>query len=171
MIARIVFLLLITAVGAQIVAAQPNAPRNVRDYYLLLPDKFFETDKDQRVKLMLDPKRGAIVDAKNGYLLAPGDGAQMSLVVCLFKNHSGTYTIGVDATYSEDSVYSRLSFYHYINGGLVDVTKSIVPVALPEEHRYEMPRYGLTIRVSTQKRRHLYDLLWNGHRFLIKRAR
>jgi len=171
MILRTLLLVVVGALGAQLIDAQTTQPHTVRDYYLLLPDKYFEANQQQRVKWMLDPKRGAIVDAKHGYLFAPGDGAQMSLVVCLFKNHDGTYTTGVDATYSEDSVFSRLSFYHYVNGGLVDVTKSIVPVTLPEEHWYEMPRCGRTIKVATQKRRHLYDLVWNGRRFQVKRGR
>ena len=170
MILRTLLLVVVGALSPQLINAQTSQPHTVRDYYLLLPDKYFEADAEQRVKWMLNPKRGAIVDTKNGYLLAPGDGAQMSLVVCLFKNHDGTYTIGVDASYSEDLTYSRLNFYHYVNGNFVDVTKSIVPVALPEEHWYEMPRYGTTIRVATQKRRHLYNLVWNGRRF-SKRAR
>ena len=169
MILRIVLLVVLGAVGAQL-NAQTSQPRNVRDYYLLLPDKYFEADAEQRVHWMLDPKRGAILDVKNGYLLAPGDGAQMSIVVCLFKNRDRSYTIGVDATYWEGADYSQLTFYRYVNGNLVDVTKSIVPVALPEEHWYEMPRYGTTIRVTTQKRHHLYNLVWNGRRF-VKRAR
>ena len=163
---RTILLVVVTALGVQLANAQASQPRNVRDYYLLLPDKYFEANAEQRVKWMLDPKRGAVVDVKNGYLLAPGDGAQMTLVVCLFKNRDGTYTVGVDAIYSEDADYSRLNFYRYVKGSFVDVTKSIVPVVLPEEHRYELPRYGTTIKVATQKRRHLYDLLWNGRRFV-----
>jgi hypothetical protein len=167
---RILFTILVVALGSHLANGQTAKPRTVRDYYLLLPDKYFEANPEQRINWMLDPKRGAILDVKNGYLLAPGDGAQMSITVCLFKNHDGTYTIGVDATYWEGADYSRLSFYRYVGGNLVDVTKSIVPVALPEEHWYEMPRYGTTIRVATQKRRHLYALVWNRRRFIIKRV-
>jgi hypothetical protein len=163
---RTILLLIVAALGAQLVNGQTSQPRNVRDYCLLLPDKYFEANPEQRVKWMLDPKRGAVVDVKNGYLLAPGDGAQMTLVVCLFKNFDGTYTVGVDAMYSEDADYSRLNFYRYVNGTFVDVTKSIVQVTLPEEHRYELPRYGTTIKVASQKRRYLYDLVWNRRRFV-----
>jgi hypothetical protein len=171
MMARILLLVVVGLFGAQLTAAQTAEPCTVRDYYLLLPDKYFEANREQRVKWMLDPKRGAVVDTKNGYLLAQGDGAQMSLVVCLFKNHDGTYTIGVDATSWEGDWYSRLNFYHYVNGTFVDVTKSVIPVALPEEHWYELPRYGTTIGVANQKRRHLYDLAWNGRRFRLMRTR
>src|SRR4030095_2686458 len=171
MMLRNLLLVVVGVLAAQAIHGQTSQPRTVRDYYLLLPDKYFEASPEQRVNWMLDPKRGAVVDVKNAYLLAPGDGAQMSLVVCLFKNDDGAYTIGVDASYSEDATYSRLNFYHYVNGNFVDVTKSVVPIALPEEHWYDMPRHGTTIRVATQKHRHLYDLVWNRRRFIIKRAR
>jgi len=168
---RILLIILAVALSSQLVDGQSAKPRTVRDYYLLLPDKYFEANPEQRVKWMLDAKRGAVVDVKNGYLLAQGDGAQMSLVVCLFKNRGGTYTIGVDATSWEGDWYSRLNFYHYVSGTFVDVTKSLIPVALPEEHWYELPRYGTTIGVANQKRRHLYDLVWNGRRFRLVRTR
>ena len=168
---RIFFIILISALSSQFAHGQSAKPRTVRDYYLLLPDKYFEATPEQRVKWMLDPKAGAIVDVKNGYLRAIGDGAQMGIVVCLFKNHDGTYIIGVDAVSWEGADYSRLNFYRYDNGNFIDVTKSIVPVGLPQEHWYEMPRYGTTIRVATQKHRHLYDLVWSGRRFMVRRAR
>ena len=76
----------------------------------------------------------------------------MSIIVCLFK---GTYVIGVDAINWEGAYYSRLNFYRYDNGNLIDVTKSVVRVALPEERLYELPRYGRTIQVANQKRRQL----------------
>jgi len=166
---RIILFVLLAALGGHLTRGQGTKPLTVRDYYLLLPDKYFEAEQEQRVKWMLDPKRGAIVDVKNGYLLAPGDGAQMSIIVCLFKKHDGTYVIGVDAINWEGAYYSRLNFYRYDNGNLIDVTKSVVRVALPEERLYELPRYGRTIQVANQKRRQLYDLVWNGRRFLIKR--
>src|ERR1700704_1072495 len=106
MMARILLLVIVALVGAQLTIAQVSEPRTVRDYYLLLPDKYFEADREQRVKWMLDPKRGAVIDVKTGYLLAQGDGAQMSLVVCLFKNRDGAYTIAVDATSWEGDWYS-----------------------------------------------------------------
>ena len=170
---RICFLVLVAALGPQLSngAIQSATPRTVVDYYLLLPDKYFEANKEQRVKWMLDHKRGAIVDVKNGYLLAPGDGAQMSIVVCLFKNHDGTYLVGVDASYWEDIEYTRLNFYRYENGNFIDVTKAVLPVAPHEELKYEMPRYGTTIEVRNQHRRRIYDLVWNRRRFWLKRIR
>jgi hypothetical protein len=168
---RTVFIIVVAVVGAQLASAQTANPSTVRDYFLLLPDKYFEVTPEKRAKWMLDSKAGAIVDVKNGYLRAIGDGAQMSIIVCLFKKHDGTYIIGVDAVSWEGADYSRLNFYRYDSGKFIDVTKSIVPVALPQEHWYEMPRYGTTIRVGTQKHRHLYDLVWSGRRFLVRRTR
>ena len=58
------------AMSAQTKMAQSSQPRTVVDYYMLLPDKYFEANQKQRLHWMLDPKRGAIVDIKNGYLYA-----------------------------------------------------------------------------------------------------
>ena len=59
--------------------AQGSDPKTVLDYYLLLPEKYFEANKEQRVKWMLDSNRGAVVDLKNSYIFAPRDGAQTSI--------------------------------------------------------------------------------------------
>src|SRR5258708_22412237 len=118
---------------------------------------------------MLDPKAGAIIDVRNGYLRAIGDGAQMGIIVCLFKNHDGTYLIGVAAIYSEDIQYTRLNFYRYVSGNFVDVTKAVLPVAPREELKYEMPRFGTTIKVTDQNRHRLYNLVWNRQRFRLQR--
>jgi hypothetical protein len=43
---------------------QSTGPQTVVDYYMLLPDMYFEVTREQRLHWMLDPKRGAIVDKK-----------------------------------------------------------------------------------------------------------
>jgi len=40
-------------------AAQSSPPKTVLDYYLLLPEKYFEANKEQRVKWILDPGNGS----------------------------------------------------------------------------------------------------------------
>src|SRR5437764_5241493 len=62
------FLLALTLVSicALAVKTQGQRPRTVLDYYRLLPGKYFEANLEQRINFMLDPKRGAIVDVRNG---------------------------------------------------------------------------------------------------------
>lgn len=88
MLKRITYLLLLcfAASLAYSASAQLTQPQTVKDYYLLLPEKYFWANQAERIDWMLDPKRGAVVDTKNGYLYAPGDGAQTDIWVCLSKD-------------------------------------------------------------------------------------
>ena len=108
--------------------AQSSVPRTVLDYYLLLPEKYFEANKEQKVKWMLDPKRGAVVDLKNGYIFAPGDGAQTSIQLCLFKRSKRFPLVAVKWHAPDAAEYTHVDFYEYKRGGLVEVKgKSLIP--------------------------------------------
>ena len=158
--------LLAVLLSQSISAAQSAPPKTVLDYYLLLPEKYFEANKEQRVKWMLDPGNGAVVDIKNGYIYAAGDGAQTPIYVCLFKRPHGLPLIAVKSHDSDTRDYTHLDFYEYKNGALVEVKKGVLPVKVNENFKYEMPRYGRTIEVSDQRGRRLYSLNWSGQRFV-----
>ena len=162
-------LMLVAALSLQPAGAAPqtSGPRTVLDYYLLLPDKYFEAGGEHRVKWMLDPRRGAIVDVKNGYIYAPGDGAQNTLYVCLFRKADASYVVAVKADVEGST---QLDFYEYRGGRFVDVTQSVLPVAVDESLEYEMPRYGTTIKVKGKGGKSLYNLVWQRGRFGKKRA-
>ena len=162
-------LLLAVFLVQSISAAQSPPPRTVLDYYLLLPEKYFEANREQRVKWMLDPGRGAVVDIKNGYIYAAGDGAQTSIYVCLFKRPHSVPLIAVKSYDSDTQDYTHLDFYEYRNGALVEVNKGVLPVKVNENFKYEMPRYGRTIEVKDQHGRKLYSLNWAGRRFVLKK--
>ena len=151
-------------------AAQSSPPKTVLDYYLLLPEKYFEANREQRVKWMLDPGRGAVVDIKNGYIYAAGDGAQTSINVCLFERPHSVPLIAVKSHYSDTQDYTHLDFYEYKNGALVEVKKGVLPVKINENFKYEMQRYGTMIKVRDQHGRKLYSLDWSGRRFVLKRS-
>ena len=150
-------------------SAQSPTPRTVLDYYLLLPEKYFEANRELRVKWMLDPGRGAVVDITNGYIYAPGDGAQTSLYVCLFQRSRGRAVIGVKSHPSDTHAITFLHFYEYRNGALADVTKTVLPVKINESAIYEMPRYGKSIEVRDARNNTIYSLVWSGRRFVLKR--
>ena len=155
---------------AQSRTQQSTPPRTVVDYYMLLPDKYFEANSEQRLHWMLDPKRGAIVDIKNGYLYATGDGAQTDIYACLFKRSDGRYLIAVNYNDKEDVFESILDFYIYDRGRLRNVTKSVLPVPFNKHLYYELPRYGTTIAVTDRSGKRLYDLVWAKGVFRLKRA-
>ncbi len=91
MLLRILFPAMLNNFALSTASAQSRyrrGPRTVVDYYMLLPDKYFEANRQQRRHWMLDPQRGAIVDVANGYLYAVGDGAQTDIYTRLFKNRT-----------------------------------------------------------------------------------
>jgi hypothetical protein len=149
--------------------AQPTVPKTILDYYLLLPDKYFEANKEQRVKWMLDPHRGAVVDIANGYIYAPGDGAQTGLYVCLFKRTRGRAVVAVKSHPSDTHEYTDLHFYEYRNGALTEVTETVLPVKVNEHLKYNLPRYGKAIGVRDRRGKKMYSLVWSGQRFVLKR--
>jgi len=161
--------LLAVLLSQSISAAQSAPPKTVLDYYLLLPEKYFEANKEQRVKWMLDPGNGAVVDIKNGYIYAAGDGAQTPIYVCLFKRPRGLPLMAVKSHEPDTRDYTHLDFYEYKNGALVDVKKGVLPVKINENFKYEMPRYGTTIKVSDQHGKRIYNLNWIGRRFVLQK--
>ena len=169
MLRILLILTLVACFEAAVSRSQSVQPKTVLQFYSLLPDKYFEADHEQRMTWMLDPKRGAVVDLKRGYLYAPGDGAQSDIYVCLFRRGNGSYLIGVKASHWEDIEYSDIAFYLYQDQTFNDVTKSVLPVAPTEGLKYEMPRYGTTIRVRNKRGRRLYDLVWTKRRFRLVR--
>jgi len=145
-------------------------PKTVLDYYLLLPDKYFEANEEQRVKWMLDPKRGAVVDIKNGYIFAQGDGAQTSIYVCLFKRSSGRPLIAVKWHASDTNQFTYLDFFEYKRGALVEIKDDVFPVKINEEFKYKLPHYGRSIEVRDRHYIKIYTLTWTGRRFVLKRS-
>ena len=139
------------------------------EYYKLLPDKYFEADREQRINWMLDPKRGAVVDSKNGYLFAPGDGAQTDIYLSLFKKRNDEFVVAVKHYDSDTNDFTYLEFLLYKNASWTEVTKSMIPVKINDELRYEMPRYGKVIRVRNKKGKRMYELVWTGEKFLLRK--
>jgi hypothetical protein len=109
----------------------------VLDYYKLLPEKYFEADHEERIKWMLDPKRGAVVDIKNGYIYAPGDGGQADIYVCVFKKHDGTCLIAVKTFPSDTYEYTYLTCYVYKDSRWKNVTKTVLPLKTNQVLKYD----------------------------------
>src|SRR5437879_1682166 len=132
-----ILVMVLAVLGDAAVSAPPaKSPRTVVDYYMLLPDRYFETDR----RGLLDPKYGAIVDVKNGYLRPCHDGAQWGLEVCLFMRPDGSYLVAVNGIEPPDNVWTPwLEFLTYQKGRWVDVTKATLPRQFSEKLGYELP--------------------------------
>lgn len=161
---------------------QTGQPKTVRDFFMLLPEKYFllegcvrETDKDcRKAKIDYLKTYAEIEDTANGYLKAGCDGAQSCLEMAIFKRPDSTYIVGlaVSAEVMQDNY-----FLDYKNGVWTDISAQIIP-DFSKKNQYDIPRRGTTVRVYakkviekgndyevTERGARLYDLEWKNGKF------
>jgi hypothetical protein len=158
---------------------QTEQPRTVRDFFNLLPQKYFtlegcEPAKDKNcerahreyVKTFLE-----VEDTKNGYWKSGCDGAQSCLTMALFKRPDATYIVHVLTEFEmgEDSY-----FLEYKNGKWTDIGAQVIP-EYSAKNTYVPPRYGTTVEVFkknfpepeySERGAKIYDLEWKDGKFL-----
>ena len=170
------FLLLNCFTGA---VAQTKQPRTVRDFFNLLPQKYFplescEPAKDRNcakarreyVKSFLE-----IEDTANGYWKSGCDGAQSCLRMALFKRPDATYVVAVHTLNEADETNH---FLEYKNGKWSDVSAQTVP-DFSNKNVYELPRQGTTVEVYkkdypepeySERAGKIYNLEWKNGKFV-----
>jgi hypothetical protein len=168
--------LLFVAVATLIAARQPapgqsNPPKNIRDYFLLLPDKYAGIPRAERQKFLRQAH--PVIDITNGYM-SYQEYAESTTAIALFKKPDQSYIVGISFSGSvinkktEDiEDISTLSFLRYDNGRWIDVTGEVLPVAVRKELLYELPREGTTIKVRRINGTKVHDLLWRGGKFVL----
>lgn len=143
------------------------APKTVVDYFLLLPQQYFEVRLSERSGLL----RYCTIDLKHDYLAMPGDGAQASLRIALFR-HAGRVLVAVhDRGY--DPPDPTLDFLRYERGRWKKVNDEVLPAdwdtnseaAKYRGEIYTLPRYGSAIRVTDVLGEKLGKLIWKNGRF------
>lgn len=158
---------------------QTNQPKTVREFFNLLPQKYFrlegcepKTDKNcekarkEYIKTFLE-----IEDNKNGYWKSGCDGAQSCLTMAIFKRPDATYLLHILTEFEagEDSY-----FLEYKNGKWNDIGANIVPEFSPK-NTYLPPRQGTTVEVFkknfpepnfSERGEKLYDLVWQRGKFV-----
>jgi len=161
--------------------SQENQPRTVRDYFNILPQKYFtlegcEPEKDKNcekarreyVKNYLE-----VEDAKNGFWKSGCDGAQSCLTLALFKRPDGTYVIAVHTLQEADETNY---FLDYAGGKWTDISAKIVP-EFSDKNIYELPRYGTNVEVFkknfpepeySERGAKIYSLEWKDGKFVKK---
>jgi hypothetical protein len=166
------------------VGVETRQPRTVREFFALLPQKYFTLEgcADNPSKGNCDRARAEylrsyleVEDTANGYMRGGCDGAQSCFHMSIFKRSGGTYVVGL-TTSSE--LMERSYFLVYAGGRWHDVGPQVVP-RYGEDKVYELPRYGTTVEVYENKKvasedyrkrgRKLYNLAWKGGRFTIER--
>jgi hypothetical protein len=158
--------------------SQAKPPKTVRDYFMLLPEKYFGFDccmnlplakqKVEYLKRYLD-----VEDTANGYMSGNSDAAQEGFKMALFKRPNGSYLIGF-YTHGEGGIEETpwCVFLEYNNGKWTDVSRREIPNYSPQRYEYDLPRIGTTVTVSKKVEEgdqpKLYDLDWKDGKFVKK---
>ena len=165
-------------------AVPPDGPKTVRDFFMLLPEKYFtlegcdrEKDKDCKKAREDYLKTFGEVDIPNGYVKGGCDGGQACMEMAIFKRPEGTYLVGL-GTFSE--MINDYYFLNYKDGTWTDVSSTVPEFS--KKNMYELPRNGTTVKVfakkiieqgpnyeASEKGPKLYDLEWKDGKFTIKR--
>ncbi|MEO7675025.1 MAG: hypothetical protein ABIU09_13215 [Pyrinomonadaceae bacterium] len=163
-----------------------DQPKTIRDFFMLLPEKYFvlegcahEKDRDCR-KAKADYLKTftEVEDIANGYFKGGCDGAQSCLEMAIFKRPDASYLVAV-ATSTE--MMNDYYFLDYADGKWRDVSSNVVP-QFSKKNMYELPRQGTDIKVFakkviekgndyevTDKGEKLYDLEWKNGKFAIRK--
>jgi hypothetical protein len=159
--------------------AQTKQPKTVRDFFMLLPPKYFSFDccsslpasrqKAEYLKRYLN-----VEDIANGYMSGNGDAAQEGFEMALFKRPNGSYLIGF-YTYREGGIEDTpwVVFLDYKSDKWTDVSRREIPSYSPEKYEYHLPRHGTTVEVYKKVEEgdppKLYDLVWKDGKFTNKK--
>ena len=164
---------------------QADGPKTVRDFFMLLPEKYFtlegcDREKDKGCKKAREDYLktfGEVVDIQNGYIKGGCDGGQSCIEMAIFKRPDGTYLVGV-ATFAE--MLNDNYFLNYKDGTWTDVSSSIPEFS--KKNMYDVPRHGTTVQVfakkiveqgpdfeASEKGKKLYDLEWKDGKFTVKK--
>ncbi len=158
--------------------SQTKHPRTIRDFFNLLPQKYFllegcEPQKDKNcdkarreyVKNYLE-----VEDTANGYWKSGCDGAQSCLQMALFKRPNGGYIVAVQILNESDETNY---FLEYKNGKWFDISAQVIP-EFSDKNIYELPRQGTTIEVFkkdfpepnySERGAKIYNLVWKDGKF------
>jgi hypothetical protein len=161
---------------------QTKGPKTVREFFNLLPQKYFRLEGCEPAKDKNCEKARAeyvknyleIEDTKNGYWKSSCDGAQSCLTMALFKRPNGTYIVHLLTEFEggEDSY-----FLDYKDGKWMDIGAKIIP-EYSTKNTYVPPRVGTTIEVFkknfpepnySERGDKIYNLDWKDGKF-VKRT-
>jgi len=154
------------------VRAADDKKMTVVDYYLLLPEKTFETPARDWLQ------NATVIDKQNGYMRVTGDGAQPSFEVALFRYRDGRPLLAVCEGELEGDDQVSLEFFQLgASGKMIKVPRKIFPISDQwateepnkkyEDFRFELPRRGRTVIVRNAKTKKVFHkVTWNGEKFI-----
>jgi hypothetical protein len=148
---------------------------SVVDYFLLLPSDTFEGPLNDWLDVMR--ANGEVIDKENGYMNCPGDGAQPTVEVALFRYRNGRPLLALCSGELEGTDSVQLKFFELgADGHMQQISRPILPGAhmkndpgngyVKEGWQFELPRKGRTIVVRSEKaKKILHKFSWNGEKF------
>lgn len=141
-----------------------DSPKTVKDFYLLMPEKYNGYSREEREEILDSTE--TLVDIKNGYIGSHIGTLGERCQVAIFKRPDGGYILA----YNEDgdpSVDVATKFYllKYENGQWIDVTTELLPVPVNKNYHYDLPNTGTTVKVTTSKGAKMYSLAWKNGKF------
>ncbi len=144
--------------------------QTIGDYFVQLPGSTFETPAKDWLKFLRQPKSG-VYDVANGYLSCTGDGAQAPFEAALFRYKDDRPLLAVCQGELEGRNSKFLAFYEQQSDGrMLEVPRTIFPIANEQGYVFELPRKGRTIIVRTEKGGKLKaKYTWNGEKFVEER--
>jgi hypothetical protein len=151
--------------------AQGKQPKTVRDYFMLLPEKYFDVvwgdSKEEYLGHFLK-----VEDTANGYLSGGAEAGQGGFEMALFKKPTGGYVIGF---YTFNEAEDLFYFLEYRGGKWFDVSKKVVP-DYGKGRWYVLPQVGTKVEVFErkfdkssemyEKGKKLYDIAWQNGKFV-----
>lgn len=160
-------LLALTVCLSHLVAGAEAGRMKVTDYFLRLPEKYFEAPPAAWLRLLRSPG-GGVYDPANGYLKCVGDGAQPSFEVALFRWRDDRPLLAVCSGELEGSDSKYLEFFELGPDGKMRLAKrAIFPVKDGNEggnRTFELPRHGRTV-VVREGGKVTHRLTWDGEKF------
>lgn len=159
--------------GVKAASAQSSEPKTVRDFFLLVPERYMVGyDLRFREEMLRGERRGVIVDIANGYISYDASDNPSGFEFAIFRKNDGRYIVaysdGVSDNFDEDNY--TLFLLSYEGRKWRDVTKELLPVPFNKKLAYKLPRQGRSIEVWDVRERKLYTLAWRNDRFNLRRA-
>ncbi len=142
-----------------------DEPTTIKDYYLLMPQKYDGSTFEEREEI-LGYEGDTTIDIKNGYISYITHLSGEVFEVAMFKKPNGELIIA----YNEDcdlknNVLTKMYFLLYDGGRWVDVTSKLMPVPINKKYKYNLPKNGTTIQVTTASGKKVYSLSWKNGKF------
>ena len=167
-------LLSVTAAAPGMIVQKPRprpAARTVRDYFLLVPDKYVGYQLEFR-QYILKGGLVVVVDVSNGYISYDESDNPEQFEFAIFRKSNGRYLVAFSVGYNSQfpDATSKLLLLSYEGGKWRDVTRAMLPVAFDKRKTYKLPRRGRNIDVTDEWGHKFYTLTWRNDRFIINRA-